>query len=425
MFDINPTIIGNNISGSILSKYVIADNTFSIVPSINIQDKIEVEIGDSKQVDIFYPQVKIKRWDNECNFSARLVSDNLITTKSVTTDTKDIIYSDGNVESHFYDLPISEEHPEGGYEFEVILKEKPKTNIVSFTLQTKGLEFFYQPSLKTEILTKGQTSTDTDIFDNKGRSICHRPENIVGSYAIYYKNCPSNYVGRKEYKTGKAFHIYRPRIEDAKGNWVWGDLKVDEFAGLLTVVIPQAFLDNAVYPVKHAAGLTFGYTTLGATASNAYAYGTVFNSNPPVAGAAGTGVSISIGAAKTTNDVNTKIAVYDTSTPSNLIVNSGTPAILINSTTKQWWTGTYTIAPIFTAINYFIVYIGDTQWNSNGKIAYDTSISGNRYYSIAKTYGTWPSTVTWSTSADNVRFSIYVTYSTDNGTVITPKVIMF
>jgi hexosaminidase len=30
-----------------------------------------------------------------------------------------------------------------GHEFEVILKEKPASNVIQFTLQTKGLDFFY------------------------------------------------------------------------------------------------------------------------------------------------------------------------------------------------------------------------------------------------------------------------------------------
>ena len=33
------------------------------------KDRIEVEVGDSKQNAKFYPQVKVMRWDNECNVS--------------------------------------------------------------------------------------------------------------------------------------------------------------------------------------------------------------------------------------------------------------------------------------------------------------------------------------------------------------------
>ena len=35
-------------------------------------DEYKIEIGDSKDID-FKPQVKIMRWDNECNFSVRRI----------------------------------------------------------------------------------------------------------------------------------------------------------------------------------------------------------------------------------------------------------------------------------------------------------------------------------------------------------------
>ena len=51
-------------------------------------------------------------------------------------------------------------------EFEVILKEKPATNKVEFTLNTKGLDFFYQPPLLPKKCSKA------------------RPDNVVGSQSV-------------------------------------------------------------------------------------------------------------------------------------------------------------------------------------------------------------------------------------------------
>lgn len=51
------------------SSYTLADNTFTAKE----KSFAAVEVGDAKQPDNFYPQVKIMRWDNEVNFSARLV----------------------------------------------------------------------------------------------------------------------------------------------------------------------------------------------------------------------------------------------------------------------------------------------------------------------------------------------------------------
>lgn len=228
-------------------KYSFKDETFKRVHKNNPSDKIEVEIGDSKQPD-FKPQHKVMRWHNECNVSIRLKDDGSETETVETRDDK-IVWKKGKREAHFYDF-TNEEHPEGAQEFEIVLLEKPATNVVEFTLQDKDVEYFYQPALTPEEIAEGAS----------------RPENVVGSYAVYAKTPKTNWNGGKEYKTGKVGHIFRPRIEDAKGNWTWGELHIEN--GILSVTIPQEFLDTAVYPVKHAAGLTFGYTTLGSSFFN-------------------------------------------------------------------------------------------------------------------------------------------------------------
>ncbi|MCX6223160.1 MAG: hypothetical protein NTV01_00140, partial [Bacteroidia bacterium] len=56
------------------AKYRIENNTFCREAKADPKDRLEVEIGDIKQSD-FFPQVKLKRWDNEVNFSVRLTDD--------------------------------------------------------------------------------------------------------------------------------------------------------------------------------------------------------------------------------------------------------------------------------------------------------------------------------------------------------------
>src|SRR3990167_2677056 len=230
-----------------MNGYTLFNNTYSKVVKDNPKDFLDIEIGDVTQPD-FYPQLKIKRWDNEVNFSARLVTNEL--TPTVSTQPDKIIWAGDKTEAHFYDIAPNEELPEGGYEFEVILKEPPKTNVVEFTLETKGLDFFYQPELTQEEIDQGNI----------------RPENVVGSYAIYASENKINYVGGKEYKCGKVGHIFRPKIIDSVGTEVWGDLHIEN--GILSVTIPQEFLNTATYPVRRAAGLEFGYHTAGASSVN-------------------------------------------------------------------------------------------------------------------------------------------------------------
>src|SRR3990167_5004370 len=129
-------------------NYTKKNNTYFAKPKDNPKDRIEVEVGDSKQPD-FHPQVKIQRWDNEVNFSARLVHDEA--TPKVKKVGEKISWEGVKVSADFYAITEGE----GGHEFEVILHEKPATNKIEFTLETKGLDFFYQPELTPEEVTQG------------------------------------------------------------------------------------------------------------------------------------------------------------------------------------------------------------------------------------------------------------------------------
>lgn len=212
-------------------------NTLIRAVKPNSKDRIELEIGDAKQDD-FIPQAKIKRWDNETNFSIR--RDNGARTYKTE---KGKVVAEGAIEDVvIYELADIGE--DGGLEIEIHLKEKPDTNIFDFTLQTKGLNFFYQPPLTPEDIADGMSA----------------PENVIGSYAVYHKTGRNNKVGGMEYKTGKAFHIYRPEAIDANGKKTWCELNITD--DVLTVTAPQDFLDTATYPV--VIDPTFGYTSVGA-----------------------------------------------------------------------------------------------------------------------------------------------------------------
>jgi uncharacterized protein DUF2341 len=240
--------VPSKLSKEVSDKYTVSKNTFTREVKDNPKDKIEVEVGDIDNSNSFIPKVKLKRWDDEVNLSVSLI-DNDTSDPVVSTDKEKIKWTKDKREVNFYEIEPSTEFPKGGYEFEITLKEKPDTNKVEFNLETKGLRFLYQPELTQSEIDRG----------------AKRPENIINSYAVYYENVPKNFIDEKEYKSGKAFHIYRPKIVDANNNWVWGVLNVDETNGLLTVTIPQEFLDNATYPITHAAGLTIGYDSVGGT----------------------------------------------------------------------------------------------------------------------------------------------------------------
>lgn len=233
-------------------------------------DRIDIEIGDSKQPD-FKPQYKFMRWDNDVNFSIRAAEHPAATTDVVGNVTK---YITPEHEVHMYEKP--EMSDDGGFEFEWMLPSKPASNVLTATIETKNLRFAYQPPLTDEELADGAT----------------RPDNVIGSYAVYHSTKQNNrfeeakdiagldiaqglaegwvkqengktYVMNHAIGTGKAFHIYRPKAIDANNTEAWCDLNIDENTGVLSVTVPQSFLDTAVYPV--IVDPTFGYTTLGSS----------------------------------------------------------------------------------------------------------------------------------------------------------------
>ncbi|MCK4528013.1 hypothetical protein KAW18_11645 [candidate division WOR-3 bacterium] len=194
------------------------NNTF-IFPK---NEDVEIEVGDIKQPD-FKPRMKIKRWDNEVNFSVGLISDHK------GTHTEDIndkhTWDDGHgIKANFYK---KEEHQ---FEFEVILDEKPQSNVINISIETKGLDFFYQPPLTQEEIDDGHI----------------RPDDVVGSYAVHHSTKKGNYVGGNNYRAGKFCHIYRPYATDANGLKVWCDLHISND---MQIAIPHEFLDKAVYPI--------------------------------------------------------------------------------------------------------------------------------------------------------------------------------
>lgn len=373
----------------------IVNNTYFTMANSDVRDRIDVEIGDSKQPTAFYPQVKVMRWDNEVNFSVRLVTAGL-TAESVGLVTDTIVWSKGAVDAKFYEVPATVANPEGGYEFEVILNQKPETNVVAFTINTKGLDFLYQHPL-----------TEAEV-----RAGCICPDNVAGSYAVYATAPLINREGGKLYRTGKVGHIFRPQIVDAKGLSTWGTLSVDKNAGILMVTIPQVFLDSATYPVRHAAGLTFGFTTAGAKSAN---WGQTFiGATDVVAGANGTVTSMSQHLKGTHN---VQLGLYDTASPANLIGNTGT--ISAPGSTANWVSGAASFS--VAAVNYRLAFHSDNSI-SDMLESYDDS-TGTAYKSSV-TYGTWPATVTWNSTSSTARWSIYATYTSGGGGGISIPVVM-
>jgi len=181
------------------------------------------------------PNLVISKWNNDAGFKIALpVSDSLI---DITTaaGTSKLRLSGNNSENLFYVKSAND------FEWEIILNEKPASNVLTYSFESDNLRFFYQ---------------DPDTFE------VHKNDwefgvDIPGSYALYHSSGKHN-----QFKTGKAFHIYRPRVWNGNGDTVWCDLYIDTVSNALSISIPSSFLADSKYPI--VVDPTFGCTTKGA-----------------------------------------------------------------------------------------------------------------------------------------------------------------
>lgn len=350
----------------------------------NLKDKIEVELGDSKDSSEVFPQAKIKRWNNGVNLSVRYKEDSSKDIKSIEVKNNALIWNKGKEEVHIYEKPEIAE--DGGLEIEVVLKEKPASNVIGFSIETKGLDFFYQPELTLEEIKKGAV----------------RPENVVGSYAVYHKDKSGNFSD-KEYKTGKFCHIYRPKVIDAEGNEVWGELNIDIDSKLLTVTIDGKWLEKAIYPV--IIDPTFGWTSIGASAdpviSKWYWYSSRFSVD-----SSGDIQSISLYCVYYGATGFITLGICDTSY--QRVSNCGEVEY---SGTSSLWRTAETPSGSVTSGNYFI---GGVASAANLAQAYDYVSTGASYYKNIGSYSL-PADLSGGTLNDSgdyrVRLSVYATYT--------------
>lgn len=373
-------------------KFRVENNTLSRDVKENPKDRIQVEIGDSKQKD-FKPQAKIMRWDNDVNFSLRAEEH---PDAVVETEGKLIKYKTPDYEVHQYELDPGDIGEDGGLEFEWVLPQKPSTNVLSATIQTKGLNFYYQPALTQEEIDQG----------------AERPENVVGSYAVYHATKGGmNRADGMEYKTGKAFHIYRAKLIDANGNESWADYNTDlNETGILTITANQTWLNNAVYPV--VVDPTFGYTSLGGSTSS---------TNNLIRGCLATSSETStidkltLGLLAASSSTSVDCAIYD---------GDGNPKVGVTvshdnlPTNKNWVDFAFSSAPNVNASQtYALLHNGNAAYS----YAYDYSGDTNDYKYASQDYGTWKSSYSFSTG--DRTHSIYATYTATVSTTVTADLV--
>ena len=393
-----------------MTGYIVDEETKSLESVIkeDTKDRIEVEIGDSKDSSEFFPQAKIMRWDNEVNFSIRYKEDETISEKVVDTVDDKFVWEKDDKAVYIYDK--TEVGEDGGLEFEVVFNKKPQNNVVEFTIETKGLDFLYQPEISDEEaqrLVDALADKEEITLEEAKRRI--RPENVVGSYAVYHKEKAGNYTD-KEYKTGKFCHIYRPKLIDADGKEIWGEIHIDTEEKQLAITVDPTFLETAKYPV--IVDPTLGYTSEGGSDANLINT----NENRMSRYTMPSGASVSKGTAFWHSDGSTssylKAVLW--------LVSDGTVATngvgAANSTSSSSYVevdSTFSTAPTVSNVDYWIGVVNGTG-GSVSYLAYDSGWTSNYgAYDVLNSYSS-PETLgdPIPLQTNDYRFSIYVTYTT-------------
>ncbi len=404
-----------------------------------------IEIGNSDQNS--QPYLKLNKWDGEVflNISFPNISGSKpnfdgekLTFSNKTADTlKPLFASIGLVDAAskmevaFYPRQpeqISEKdasgkesvytiNEEGGVEFDTILYERPESNEIFYPMQSKGLEFYYQPPLNQGEQSDGTECTETTCQNSDGKVVNYRPENVIGSYAVYYEGSKSgDYTesGGKDYKAGKVFHIYRPSISDANGKKVWGTLSINEKENQFSITVPQDFLDAAVYPIN--IDPIFGYSGIGA--SSCWLSGNNYRGSRVVTPTDSNGATISKISLYAKEDysgtLNYKAAIANSN--KKLISNGiGTGAVVGSS--YSWIDSVFGTPPsIADNSTYFLGVIADVG-SLNLAVACDNGISDAAYLSATNSYSS-PVDPTDGAVVSTVRYSSYATYSGGTPAVI-------
>jgi hypothetical protein len=291
---------------------------------------------------------------------------------------------------------------------------------LTYSMTLTNCQAFLQPPLTAE-WTVGQTLpngnivatvTATDVTDNQGNNVAHRPQYVVGALVFMHSSKGGMILDTDAnvgLTTGEIGVLYA--MQDNNGHWwTWS---VSGNTLTLTVDDP-AYLTTAVYPIVLApAGDYFGYQTAG---SSSIAIGTVTNcwgfypftstSN------SGTASSISFYGYWAQSSSNIEMAIYSDGSTGNYLSNSGTNAVALPST-AGWVSANTGSASIAANTTYDLII----QWPSvdNTKAYYNSGSYYDERSNSGQTYGSWSSSISWNRGISNGEFSIYCTYTAGGG----------
>lgn len=321
------------------------------------------------------PELTMFRWDNETYMTLSfpyIQSPSLLTANTLT-------WSNAVLDVNLYPEPPTPRYELGALELEIILKQSVAFTSFSLPFASSGLVFYYQDFLTEDYMAKEGVS---------------RPLDVMGSYAVYHESKSNN-----EYKTGKAFHLYRPLFIDSLGFSEYGNISIDTATKLLTFYLPVEWLKTARFPVL--IDPTFGYTTVGGSTQ-----GLVANkkrSSQDTLSENGDVTNISVYGYTFAGTIDARTGIYD--------INVNPDALQVTSNPLQWtttprWVNYSVTSTSLSADDYWLTYqvsgTGQTKYDAGGNM---TQINDTYADGLSDPYGS-PLDGTW-----NRRTSIYANYT--------------
>jgi len=342
----------------------------------------------------------VSKWDDEVvlNISKPNIFPGLSASNPNSEGSGKISVSSTNVGIKWYMKNVSGIN---AFEYEVILKSKPTTNIISWEISTKDLTFYYQPPMNERGYSNYTICNET--YCNPNGLIMEMDSNIVGSYAVYSSK------KHNKYGTGKVLHFLRPYVIDSKGTKTWAYLNIDQ--GIMTITIPQEVIDKGIYPL--IVDPTIGYTTMGATARSAGDLVTYYK--------------ITMTETGTLTHITSGTSSYESPTVYHAIysdssgVNSKLEEETTGYTAGNWGSGVFHELSIAgtTSLNdattYWLAVVADSDTEGGFRIWGDY-VSWHLDNSFTEAGTTFPATATpGGTSIRDFEVSIFANYTTGGG----------
>lgn len=386
-----------------------SNNTFTDLYGDHVNNL--VVFGDDSRTDRFYAHVKMEFWgENWVTFEDTTASG----TPVLTDDRLALDMSRRSIEWRQERRTTGRDTFSSSLKWLITLKEKPKSNKYVFHLggQWRDFDFLYQIPLAEEfgeakefIGLDGEEWVQTTQSHGIDLHVVRRLK-ADGSYAVYHKTKCHYCLGEKNYRTGKVLQIYRPKVTDATGKSAWVDIRIR--GDVYEAIIPQKFLDDAVYPV--VVNDEFGWHTVGDTTGvvgNDYLVAAP--SGSPAANGQITHIAYYLN--HSGNDVSYTFGLYNSSsgvpTSQNLVIDT-----IEGTLTADGWLQVAVDSPtaILAANTYWIAQNHASAVN-NPFMFWDTGVT-RYYYSSTYVAGTLPATFSGAPSSTTDRkYSAYVTYT--------------